>query len=99
MLKPVNIVREMDAIGRVLIPKELRERLGWEPYTPVEIFISDQGLVLREYKPGCEFCGRVDGAKEIQGLRICPACACALIEKLKEFRREAVAMTTSSECA
>jgi AbrB family transcriptional regulator, stage V sporulation protein T len=48
-MKPLGIVRRIDHLGRVTIPMEVRRIHGWEPGTPIEMFATDKGLVLREY--------------------------------------------------
>jgi AbrB family looped-hinge helix DNA binding protein len=45
---------KIDDRGRVLIPKELRERLGLEPGTEVLIDADDEGVHLRPAMPRSE---------------------------------------------
>lgn len=42
------IIRRMDPLGRVVIPKSMREQLGWQEGTPIEVIGSDDGIYLRE---------------------------------------------------
>ena len=42
------IIRRMDPLGRVVIPKSIREQLGWQEATPIEVIGSDDGIYLRE---------------------------------------------------
>ena len=42
------IIRRMDPLGRVVIPKSIREQLGWQEGTPIEVIGSDDGIFLRE---------------------------------------------------
>ena len=46
----VGIVREIDPVGRLLIPKEIRDRLKFDD--KVELVITPEGLIIRnsEYK-------------------------------------------------
>ena len=44
-----GIVRRVDELGRVVIPKELRHQMGIKDGTPLEMFRSADGLVLRKY--------------------------------------------------
>ena len=46
----VGIIKEIDKLGRIVIPKELRERFGLEK--SVEIVAAEYGIVIRnpEYK-------------------------------------------------
>lgn len=42
------IIRRMNPLGRVVIPKSIREQLGWQEGTPIEVIGSDDGIYLRE---------------------------------------------------
>lgn len=42
------IIRRMDPLGRVVIPKSIREQLGWQEGTPIEVIGSDEGIYLRK---------------------------------------------------
>lgn len=42
------IVRRMDDLGRVVIPKEMRTQLEMGPGTPMEIIGTDDGIFLRK---------------------------------------------------
>ena len=46
----VGIIKEIDKLGRIVIPKEMRERLNLD--TKVEVLLTDQGVLIRnsEYK-------------------------------------------------
>lgn len=41
----VGIVKEVDKLGRIVIPKEIRERYGLDTY--VEIITTTEGVLLR----------------------------------------------------
>lgn len=43
-----TIVRRMDNLGRVVIPKEMRTQLEMGPGTPMEIIGTDDGIFLRK---------------------------------------------------
>ena len=45
MKATVGIVKEIDKLGRIVIPKEFRERYGLSEN--VEIIATDKGIVLR----------------------------------------------------
>ena len=47
----LGIVRRMDDLGRICIPREVRERLGIEDGVPFEMLIVDGNIVLRKYVP------------------------------------------------
>ncbi|WP_428909444.1 AbrB/MazE/SpoVT family DNA-binding domain-containing protein [Niallia sp. Krafla_26] len=48
-MKALGIVRKIDDLGRVVIPMEVRRTNGWETGTPVELFSTEEGLLIREY--------------------------------------------------
>ncbi len=48
MKDDIGIIKEMDKMGRVVIPKEMRERIFLEDN--VEILLSDDGILLRNPK-------------------------------------------------
>ena len=51
-MKATGIVRRMDDLGRIVIPKEIRRTLKIRESDPIEIFTDREGqIVLRKYSP------------------------------------------------
>jgi AbrB family looped-hinge helix DNA binding protein len=50
-MKALGIIRKIDNLGRLVIPKEIRDAEGWGVGTPLEMFINKEGLCVREYRP------------------------------------------------
>lgn len=51
-MKATGIVRRIDDLGRVVIPKELRRTLRIKEGDPLEIFVGNDGCItLRKYSP------------------------------------------------
>lgn len=50
-MKSTGIIRRIDDLGRVVIPKELRHTLKIKDYDPIEIFVHGDMVVLRKYQP------------------------------------------------
>ena len=50
-MKATGIVRRIDDLGRVVIPKEVRAQLGIRDGDPLELYMSDDGkeLILKKY--------------------------------------------------
>lgn len=42
-----GIVRNLDHLGRIVIPMEIRKSLGIEPKDPMEIILTDEGVLLK----------------------------------------------------
>ena len=74
-MKATGIVRKVDELGRIVIPKELRRTLGINEKDPVEIYTDGGNIILRKYAPGCAFCGSVDGVRHIHDVPMCAICA------------------------
>ncbi|MCY7576704.1 AbrB/MazE/SpoVT family DNA-binding domain-containing protein [Bacillus pumilus] len=47
-----GIVRKVDKLGRVVIPKELREILNIHKSDPMEIFVDNNHIILQKFQKG-----------------------------------------------
>jgi AbrB family transcriptional regulator (stage V sporulation protein T) len=51
-MKATGVVRRIDELGRIVIPKEIRRTLKIKEGTPLEIYSGERGeLVLKKYSP------------------------------------------------
>lgn len=50
-MKSTGIVRRVDDLGRVVLPKEVRRSLHLREGDPLEIFVDDKGILLKKYSP------------------------------------------------
>lgn len=50
-MRATGIVRRIDDLGRVVIPREIRRNLGIREGDPLEIFTDKDQLVLVKYHP------------------------------------------------
>ncbi len=73
-MKSTGVIRHVDALGRVVIPKEIRRSFQIERDEPVEVFTSDDHILLRKYSPGCVLCGEVESVKIFKDKKICLGC-------------------------
>lgn len=55
-MKATGIVRRIDDLGRVVIPKEIRRNMNIREGDPLEIFIEDGGGGFQEIFPTIFFC-------------------------------------------
>ena len=51
-MKSTGIVRSVDELGRVVIPRETRRTLRIEEKDPLELFIDGDWIILRKYAVG-----------------------------------------------
>ncbi|KUP04232.1 transition state regulator Abh [Bacillus coahuilensis m2-6] len=70
-MKSTGIVRKVDELGRVVIPIELRRTLGIAEKDALEIYVDDDKIILKKYKPNmtCQITGEVsdDNLKLAEG--------------------------------
>lgn len=58
-MKSIGIVRKVDELGRIVIPKELRNSFEIEEGTSLEIFTRNNEIILKKYsRKKCD-CGQV----------------------------------------
>ena len=48
-MKALGIIRKIDDLGRLVIPKEIRKAKGWGEQQPMEMFMDGDNLVIRAY--------------------------------------------------
>lgn len=70
VMKSTGIVRNLDNLGRVTLPIELRRNLNLDIKDPVEIFVKDDTIILKKYEPSDIFTGEKDNLIEYQGKMI-----------------------------
>lgn len=79
-MKATGMVRKVDALGRIVLPAEIREKLGVREKDSMEFFWSDDHLVLEKHEPACTFCGGTDGIVTFAGKNVCRACRAKISE-------------------
>lgn len=77
-MKATGIVRPIDTLGRIVLPKEIRAVLQIEPKDPIEIFTDNGMIILKKYAPSCIFCQNDDDVTYYKGKIICRNCIKAL---------------------
>ena len=78
-MKSLGIVRPIDHVGRIVLPKELRRMFDLvDNEDSLEIFVEDDKIILKKYEPACVFCDSADNVMEYIGKNVCKDC----IEKL-----------------
>lgn len=69
-----GIVRNLDPVGRIVIPKEFRRTLDIQPGDPIEIILKGEEITLRKYRDTCIFCGSDKDLVEFKEKVICKTC-------------------------
>ena len=73
-MKTTGIVRSIDELGRLVIPKEIRKTLDMPVGSPIEITVEGSKIILSRYYTGCHFCGSTDSLVELKEKKVCKAC-------------------------
>lgn len=86
-MSSTGIIREMDEIGRIVLPMSMRRKLNIRGNDAFEVFVDDDRVILRKYSPGCIFCSGDDGLTEFRGKRVCNSCLAAIAINHRSCRR------------
>lgn len=78
-MKKLGIVRSLDKIGRICLPKELRKTLKMKQGDSLEIFVEGDTICIKRVKskdgnPKCSCCGSEENLVEKNGLAMCVGC-------------------------
>ncbi len=73
-MKATGIVRPVDDLGRITLPKELRLTLNINEKDPLEIYMDGESIVLKRYKPGCAACGAARRLVTHWSVTLCEDC-------------------------
>ena len=92
-MKSTGIVRGIDSLGRIVLPKELRTTLHLDGDTKLEIFVDGDTIVLKKHRPAgsCDFCGDVGRQRH-------PVCRVLHLPRLPPQDRRAVNQNQKEAC-
>jgi transcriptional pleiotropic regulator of transition state genes len=82
----VGMVRRLDGLGRIVIPKEVRTALAIGEDEVLEILVDGRGIYLRPYRPGCcvPDCEERKDVRELApGIHVCRRHAGQLLERFE----------------
>jgi transcriptional pleiotropic regulator of transition state genes len=73
-MKSTGIIRNIDELGRIVIPKEIRTKMEIGSSDPVEIYVDGEKIILVKHNPNCHFCGSEHNLTEFKGKNVCSSC-------------------------
>lgn len=73
-MKTTGIVRKIDELGRIVVPKEMRRVLDIKNLDPVEIILEGNSIIITKYSPSCIYCGKDDNIVSFKSKNICYDC-------------------------
>lgn len=80
-MKSTGIVRAIDELGRICLPKEYRKVLGLESFEEVDMQIENGKITIGKFTGCCSLCGSENKFKMFGEKRICIDC----LEKLNNL--------------
>ena len=84
-MKSTGVIRPIDKMGRVVIPKEIRKQLQVEnDVDSFEIYVENDTVILKKYQPTCVFCDSLADSVSYQGRVVCKDCIAKLGTLLRE---------------
>lgn len=86
-MNSTGIIRTLDNMGRVVIPREIRKQLDMTNGTDsFEIFMDGDNIVLKKHKPFCVFCKSQEECIEFENQTVCKSCIKKLQLKVEESK-------------
>jgi len=79
IMKTTGILRNVDELGRFVLPSELRQTLNINIKDSLEFFIKGNEIVLQKYEPTCIFCGNANDIIFYKNKKVCLECSDQLI--------------------
>ena len=73
-MKRAGHLCRIDKLGRIVIPKQLRDSFDIRSDDAIEIFTDDNAIILRKYTESCTFCGSEDNLRSFKGKTVCESC-------------------------
>lgn len=77
-MKDTGIVRQIDELGRIVIPIEIRKRLAIAERDPLEIFVKGEKIILGKPVDQCVFCGKQRNLERFMDREVCASCRAEL---------------------
>jgi transcriptional pleiotropic regulator of transition state genes len=73
-MQSFSMTRKVDALGRVVLPADLRRMLGIKEGELLAIHADEEQILLRRVSDVCVFCGRTDQLVEFRARKVCNPC-------------------------
>jgi AbrB family transcriptional regulator, transcriptional pleiotropic regulator of transition state genes len=73
-MKPAGIVRKLDQLGRIVLPKSLRKRYQMNEGDPIEVLVQGEHIILERYRPKCIFCLSTNQVIHFKDKYVCGSC-------------------------
>ena len=91
-MKATGVVRKIDELGRIVIPKEICTTLDLKPGHRIEFYVEGKFVMLAKYQEGCILCGQDDvrNLMTINSHLLCHGCVIDVSKYKNDITKEAV---------
>lgn len=88
-MKATGIVRQVDSLGRLVLPKELRRTFGIHEGDPMEFFVEGNGIFVKKFDLAAnmeQLLDSLEGTIKAKEALVLPAQLQALLAKVEEMK-------------
>jgi transcriptional pleiotropic regulator of transition state genes len=68
------VIKKIDNLGRVVIPKGYRQMLGIKPGDQLDVEVDGSRLMIQPHTDGCTFCGAPGALSAYMEKSVCQEC-------------------------
>lgn len=73
-MKVGGVIRTIDKLGRIVIPKSMCKALGIRAEDELDVTMEGERIILQKCRGGCVFCGSSDRLVVFNGRKVCSSC-------------------------
>ena len=73
-MKTTGILKRIDELGRIVVPKKIAKGLDIKAGDELEVFVDGDKIILKKFQSGCVFCDSVEHLKDHKGKLVCEDC-------------------------
>lgn len=77
-MKSTGVIRQIDELGRFVLPVEIRRTLGINIKDSIEIYTEGNRIILQKHQSTCLFCGSAKDVVTYEKKCVCHKCLDAL---------------------
>lgn len=75
-----GIIRRFDDLGRIGVPKEMRDNFGIVDKTPMHLYVEGNKIIMEKCEDTCLFCNSKENLQNINDRLICEKCLLTIMK-------------------
>ena len=74
-MRAIGCVRQIDKLGRLVLPSDIRRMLNIKDgHDSVEFFVDHDCVIIKKYRPACVFCNSANNVTIYKNQSVCEEC-------------------------